>query len=262
MSNINETTLSALNNMVEDINESSCNDQCQLNKLRTAYETAQQNQLDAPTQFKNAEKAYYLKLWGQTKYDEEMRKKYSDEIESIITSKKMDFDTKTDELSRLIDEYNTSVIYSDKIDELFNKLTEEKKKLENDIEKYISTNNTNNRKAYYNENQSESLSNWNLLFKSIYFIIFGILVFKLIYQDKLYKNKYTWLLLILLLLLPYLIIPIISKIIIILFDWSSSKENKSMITILKNIFNIISNELKILSGAITYPFETVYNAIH
>jgi ribosomal protein L17 len=260
---MDDIDIDALNNMIENANqEVNCDDNCQLNKLKSAYEIAQQNRLDAPKRFEQAEKEYLKKLYGETKYSEEMKTRYSNEIERIINSKTKKFNENKNELLNLINNYNTSIIYSEKIDELYNKLNEEKKKLESDIDKYKSTNNINNRKAYYNENQINSLSKWNVLLKSTYFIIFAILAFKLIYQNKLYGNKYTWFLLIFLLLLPYLIIPIISKIIVILFDWSSNGENKSAITILKNIFNIISNELKILSGAIAYPFETVYHAIH
>jgi ribosomal protein L17 len=235
---MDDIDIDALNNMIENANqEVNCDDNCQLNKLKSAYEIAQQNRLDAPKRFEQAEKEYLKKLYGETKYSEE------------INTKTKKFNENKNELLNLINNYNTSIIYSEKIDELYNKLNEEKKKLESDIDKYKSTNNINNRKAYYNENQINSLSKWNVLLKSTYFIIFAILAFKLIYQNKLYGNKYTW-------------FPIISKIIVILFDWSSNGENKSAITILKNIFNIISNELKILSGAIAYPFETVYHAIH
>jgi hypothetical protein len=160
-----------------------------------------------------------------------------------------------------VNEYKTTGIYLEKLDELQDKLQEENDKYKKDIEEYISKNNTNNRKAYYNENQTSSLDTWNLFLKVLYLIILAILTIKLLYIERLYTNKFTWIVLFLLLLLPYLIIPILSKIIQLLFDWSSNKENKSMITILKNIFTIIQNEIKILSGAVIYPFESLYNLI-
>jgi len=263
---MNDLDIGALNEAIANINKSSeCGPDCESANtkaaLKLAYEKAQQNITTAPQQLSEAEKNYYVSNFGLVAYNEMLKKRYEDEIIELNKNDQKTLSQQKVELIELVNEYKTTGIYLEKLDELQDKLQEENDKYKKDIEEYISKNNTNNRKAYYNENQTSSLDTWNLFLKVLYLIILAILTIKLLYIEKLYTNKFTWIVLFLLLLLPYLIIPILSKIIQLLFDWSSNKENKSMITILKNIFTIIQNEIKILSGAVIYPFESLYNLI-
>lgn len=263
---VNDFDMDALNNAIQGINKSiECGPECENENtkaaLKLAYEKAQQNITTAPQQLVDAEKKYYETVFGLNAYREKLQQKYSDEIIQLIETERINISQYKGEIQKLIDEYTTSLIYLEKIDELKDKLEEENEKYKKDIDNYISTNNTNNRKAYYTEDQLSSIKKWELFLKVIYVILFIVLSVKLLYIEQLYKNKFTWIVLFILILLPYLFIPIFSKLIQLLFDWSSNKEDKSMITILKNIFTIIANEIKILSSAVMYPFEKLYNVI-
>ena len=264
--NINDLDIDELNNAIQTINASTecgpeCEDKNNKDALKLAYDKAQQNIITAPKQLSDAEKKYYESTFGLVAYKEILQNRYSDEIIRLNENERINVSQQKNEIVKLNNEYEASLIYLEKLDELGDKLEEENEQYKKDIDNYISNNNTNNRKAYYTENQITSTTTWELFFKVIYLMIFVALSVKLLYIEKLYTNKFTWIVLILLVSLPYLLIPIVSKIIQLLFDWSSNKEDKSMITILKNIFIIISNEVKILSGAVMYPFETLYNLI-
>lgn len=263
---INDLDMDTLNNAIQNINKTTeCGPECESenNKaaLKLAYEKAQQNITTAPQQLSDAEKKYYQTVFGSVTYNEMLEERYLNEIIKLNEIEMSNTTIQKNEILSLINDYKTSIIYLEKIDELYDKLQEENEKYKKDIDDYISNNNTNNRKTYYTENQKSSIETWNLFFKILYFMIFITLTVKLLYIEKLYTNKFTWIVLFLLVLLPFLIIPILSKILQLLFDMSYDKENKGMITILKNIITIIINEINILSRAVMYPFETLYNLI-
>lgn len=263
---MNDLNIGDLNNAIQNVGKiSECGPECQTENtkqaLELAYKKAQDNVINAPQQLFDAEKDYYIKVKGLTDYNDMLTKRYLDEINTSNENERIKVSQQKYQIIKIINEYKTSLIYLEKMEELNDKLQEENDKYKKDIDIYISNNNTSNRKAFYTENQLTSIETWNTFFKVIYVMIFIALTIKLLYIEKLYENKFTWIVLFLLILLPYLFIPILSKIIQLLYDWSSNKDDKSMIIILKNIITIITNEMKILSGAVMYPFETLYNLI-
>lgn len=259
--NLNDLSVDKLNYAIQSLNNESIQKKkiSKNTKLKLEYDKAKENIIAGPQELNNAEKKYYEAVHGLNVYNELLQERYLNEINDINEVENNKFLEKKEEIISLINEYKTSIIYLEKITELKEKLEEENNKYKKDIDDFIAINNTNNRKTYYTDNEITSIMKWDYILKKIYIIILIILSIKLFYIDNLYYNKFVWGILIFLLLLPYLFIPIISKLIQLLYDdLNTNNKEKTIFSLLKDMIIIIISELQSMSYAILYPFEILF----
>jgi len=126
---MNDLDINGLNNAIQSINKSAeCGPECESantkEALKLAFEKAQKNLTTAPQQLNDAEKQYYLSTFGLVAYNEMLKQRYSDEIIQLNQNERLNLSKQKNELNSLVNEYGTSIIYLEKLNELEDKLKE------------------------------------------------------------------------------------------------------------------------------------------
>ena len=205
-----------INKSISILNESiACDSTCQRNKeiqeLKNKLKQAKLNKANADSNVNSAEKNYYSFVEGPYAYKELLFNRNSKIVNKAADRLHNDSNNLIKELHTLIDYYESQMLYSENVTDLFDTKYEKITKLENKIDNNINSINTTDRKIYYELNELDNIGYYKKLFMILTYILFVIyLIFGNFFQKKLYKNNYINLTLLLYLIFP-LIVYRISK---------------------------------------------------
>ena len=123
------------------------------------------------------------------------------------------FNTIFSNIKTMITFYNTELINSKNTQELYNVYLIKNKDLDGDIKDFHGDVLTNERKTYYEMGALEVLVNWNHFLLYMYFTLFFSFILGIVFSKSTIPKYQSILLTILLGLYPFIIIPIVQKII-------------------------------------------------
>ena len=188
-----QDTSTKLNELLEKSTQSLlCGPECQKTKitaeLKQKYLDAQTNLQTAPIQLEETKRNYYVYSEGQPAYNnmlEDDLQKKSDKIVSIITE---EFNAEIANATTMNSYYDTEVINSRAIRELYASLVSKNKALELKLRNRHGDILTNDRKTYYETEAHDKLSGWYSFWLIIYYILYIVLLLSLVLVRK---NPYT-----------------------------------------------------------------------
>lgn len=207
--NLPQNELNSLLKMLD--NQIKCGPVCQKNQrdenLKRIYDNALINKAESPYKVKIAEKNYYESVKGSAFYNNMLKKRYSDEIKETAVKNIKEHKDILDEIKLLISNYETQLIYSEKIEKLLKKVKLENKWLRENVDKYKASVQTNDRKTFYEDQQIENLDKWNNIIISIFWILFVLLSINILLLQKKYGDYKSWIKLFLIAFLPLYALP-------------------------------------------------------
>ena len=204
-----QQTTELLNNLVAQINAKiNCGPSCQKEKkieeLKKKYELAEQTVKNAPENLAEARNNYYSFAYGNKYFTEMQRVTATNEVDNILKKKKKETDDASSKIKDLLNDYDLLSVNLDNSKILLEKLKNENKKYLKKIDEEVSTTNTSDRKAYYEEQYVSTVENYLYWMKKIYWFAFVIYVILFLYLGF-YKKRQNFLLLFFLALFPYVI---------------------------------------------------------
>jgi hypothetical protein len=205
-SGLPENKINGLISMVKDrlLCDSACQKQQTANKLKKIWDDSENNLKTAPTQVEIAEKNYYVYDKGYPKYQDLLFDRYSktaEEMKSASIEKHKEYVNQVDLRIKI---YDTGRTYLTRMYELLELKLEENKKLKNDIDHFIGTVQTNERKVDYSTIETTWISRIRTFELFIYYTL--IVIYFLtsdFFAVERYKSKKTWFLIVLYLVFPY-----------------------------------------------------------
>ena len=164
------------------------------NKEETYYLFTEKVGLNPPGTYHNILK---------TRYTEQAKNNRNDELDEIN-----DFRRTADVM---LNDYSGLTISSNKIKELLKVRREQKKNLEEKIDQFIKTVNTNERKIFYEIKEEDWLNFYKYVIFFIYYllVIYYLMFGSFFWNDK-YKNYKNWIVLILYISFPFFLMNIIN----------------------------------------------------
>ena len=198
-----------------------CDSECQKNqqaeKLKATYMNSESNLLLAEPQYQTAKQNYYTFISGQNGYNEMMETELKAKSTELVAEFKSNYDTEIDKIKTQIDTYNGLLINFKNVVELYNKYKIENIKLEKEVKNKSNDVLTNDRKTFYEEQQSDSLDTYYRILFTIYVIlILCFVVFSFKYSTTLAYGKKI-VLGIILILLPFVSTFLLGKCVQILY---------------------------------------------
>jgi len=204
---LREEDMQKLTKLVTDMKEQlKCGPACQKKQkeaeLKKKYEKAKNNIKNLENNLEESEKKYYKYAFGNAKYNDLLKKKYEKKSDGIIKKYRKDFDKKMNDIENL----ERSRMEKEKtVKYLLDLMSKYDKSNENDvikIEKEIDTNNTAQRRVFYEEGRINVMNyyiSWvDLLIKiSFYLYVIGFIYYKF------YKKTMNIFILIIIWLLVY-----------------------------------------------------------
>ena len=193
--------LSSQNNCDAD-----CQKRLQKIKLYDEFNEAKNNFKNAPYELNTARKNYYIFTEGKDGYNKMMLNDYTKQAEIIKNKEQEKHRENSNSINELINDYQASIIYNDRMYELLNIRKREKKELKLSIDNLVSSDLTNARRYIYEDNQYKQLHTYRKWITFIYYTLFFIyLIFGNFFTDKLYQKTLSWLVVVLYLIFPFLI---------------------------------------------------------
>jgi len=183
--------MSKFNSFIQQASDTiMCNSDCQkqkeTDKLKQAYEKAQETLASAPSQLQTAEQQYVVYTQGQTVYDELRDEELAGKATIIADAFKENFEKEVTKINSQISSYNGLLMNYKNVLELLMKYKIENVDLLKDIKKETNDVLTNERKTFYEDQNIGTLKFYYFYFLlSIYVICvicFGI--FSLIYSSQ------------------------------------------------------------------------------
>lgn len=235
----------------------SCDAACQEEKrkkelLYMKYVDAEENVRNAPNKLDNAEKEYYLSVYGQAEYNNILMNRYKKEINTKNSNEMNSFNDKKKNILLLLENYNKNISLNNKLDELIKTTLDENNDLIEKIDKINTNINTNERRVYYDDKQVEKISFFKKIVTYILLIIYIIFFIILIFSKKELLNIKIVILFTILLIIPLFFIPILTRIILIVYNWiNNSDTNISLSSFLLDIYD----EFKLIFGALLSPID-------
>jgi len=238
-----------------------CDESCQEEKrkreiLYMNYVDAEENLKNAPNKFNNAQKDYIISAFGQPSYDDLMMSRYKNEIANEISNEQTIFSDKKQDINGLIESFNKNVLLEQKINQLIENTLEENNELINKIDKITTNIDTNERKVYYDDRQIENIR--KLKKYNLYILIFIYIVFftRLFIFRKDLINKEIIISFTILLIIPLFFIPVITRILLTLYNWAIKDSEDSGNFPSKMLFDIM-DEFKLFFGFFYSPIDLI-----
>lgn len=171
---------------------------------------------EIPDIIDNKEETYYLftekvGLNQPGTYHNVLKTRYTKEAENNRNDEIIEIDDFRRTTNVMLNDYNGLTNSSNKIKELLNVRTKQKKKLEEKIDQFIRTVDTNERKIFYEIKEENWLNFYKYFIFFIYYLL-GIyyLLFGSFFWNNDYKNSKNWIVVILYISLPFFLINIIN----------------------------------------------------
>jgi len=141
--------------------------------------------------------------------DPKLAEKLAAEADVIVTKYTSDFNTKFGVTDTINTFYNTELINSKNIQELYGVYTKKNIDLDGNIKEVHSDVLTNDRKTFYEMGALEVLVNWNYFLLYMYFTFFAAFVLGIIFSENTLPKYQSISLAIILFFYPFLISPIV-----------------------------------------------------
>ena len=183
-----------------------CQKQKKEDELHQQYLDAQNNFKTAPDQLKNATKNYYTFSQGELGYNKlvlrELKEK-SNSITLLIANNFINYlkVTKTD-----LDNYSNTLKDTTIVQNLNDELEQKVFIMQNALLKHRTTNTTNNRKTYYEEQQIQNLYAWKKIFKYVFYLVVACLAIALLVSPSSLSFPKKIIIIIVLALYPFYIL--------------------------------------------------------
>ena len=190
-----------------------CDSECQNNKQKTAYYeiylSAKNNLQNAPQQYEEAEKNYFVLAEGGQSYADFKLKQANDEVEIISNIITDNFNTKVSDVQSIIDQYNSQIIYSQHIGDLKDSYGNDVNRMSTGIKNLQNKAGVNDRLAYYYNNQINYIEKFVFYFRIFYWIaVIGFIGYIIIYKKQ-YNQKKQLIKMLVFIIVPFIINPII-----------------------------------------------------
>lgn len=233
-----------INSSIQALNrELICGPECQNNKraqtLKLAYDNAINDYDESPEKISQLEKDFYMETKGGAFYKNVLEDRFKREAIENSKNYKEEYETIKTEIIDLITEYDSSVIYFNRLIDLFNKVKKENTDLKEKYNYLKGSVNTNNRKTFYENQQIDGLDKWKYRIQLLYWAIFIVIFVNTIFIQKQYKNYKVYIKLFIIAATPYLFIGIIKY--LILFVKKAYYSIKKYLG-LKDVYTDIANE--------------------
>jgi hypothetical protein len=183
--------MSKFNSFIQQASDTiMCNSDCQkqkeTDKLKKAYEKAQETLASAPSQLQTAKQKYVVYTQGQTVYDELRDEELAGKATIIADAFKENFEKEVTKIQSQISSYNGLLMNYNNVLELLMKYKIENVELLKDIKKETNDVLTNERKTFYEDQNIGTLKFYYFYFLlSIYVIcVICFCVFSLIYSSQ------------------------------------------------------------------------------
>lgn len=216
MNNLNASTQSTNSGLV-------CDTSCQNNKrsqtLKLAYDNAINDYIQSPELINQIERDFYVETKGIEYYNELLKKRNITESSNYSKNYENEFKDIVSNIVQFIEDYNSAVIYFNRIIDLYNKVNYENNELKKKLDDLHGNINTNNRKTYYEDQQIDRLAKWKKIIYILYFSIFFVLCVTVLFIQKRYTDKVLYIKLFFIGITPYLLIGIIKYIVTYLYEF-------------------------------------------
>ena len=208
-----------LNSLLTMLDEQiKCGPECQKlereNNLKRLYNNAVTNYIEGPSKIKTAEQKYYETTKGSAYYNDILKSRYTNEVKDKAIESINEHKNNINEIQSLLKDYDSEIIYSDKMKKLLNKLITENNILKENIDQNKSSIQTNDRKTFYEDQQIDNLYNWKRIIIALFWFLFTALCVNALFLKKKYSDYKVWIRLFFVALMPFYIIPFIQKIIL------------------------------------------------
>ena len=203
-------TANMINALIEQSKDSllcgpDCQQQKTSNELEQKYLAAQTDLKTAPIDFQNAKKNYYVFTEGQSAYNNMLEGELKDKANKIGELIKEKFNEEIEQAKTLNIYLNTDIINSKNTLELYKSYLIKNEKSEKKIKYSHGDILTNDRKSYYENQESESLKGWYNIFLISYYILAIVYFGKCILSRHLLPMKYKVSIFFFLLGFPYIV---------------------------------------------------------
>jgi arsenate reductase-like glutaredoxin family protein len=167
------------NKIIEDMQKEICGPECmhdrELKKLKKHYDKSKANVKNAPAQFEEARRNYFIFAFGKQYYENFERKRLEQITKKMGEKLISQHETTINELNHDARDYKNSFFYLHDMKELLRKYKEENKVLFLRIEEQRSDAAKNARKVFYEDEEIDNINYTNFLLFTMYWILFGIL---------------------------------------------------------------------------------------
>jgi len=188
-----------------------CDSDCQKQRLSEDYkkkwELAKKQFSDGPEQIELTEKNYYVYDKGYPAYKDMLYDRYSKSVEEFKKTSNSKYTKTNEELTDMIDNYDTSTTYFSRINELMLVKLEENERLKREIDNYINHTQTSGRKVIYEDRERDWLTT---LRKITLFFYYCILVYYIVFgkfiPNKEYSEWKIWLCIFIFIIFPFYIL--------------------------------------------------------
>jgi len=191
MSSCNTNEVNQFNSFLQKATDAiTCNSECQRNRtidsLEQKFVNAQTNIASANNQLQVAQKNYVTFAEGKGAYNDLLEKQLEEKANLISQEFQENFDAETIQVDRLIQTYGGILINFKNIVDLYFNYKKENIKLFKKLKEDTNDVLTNERKTYYIDQQSDTLSYFYYYFLLIIYVIIVIcyLIFSLIYPSN------------------------------------------------------------------------------
>ena len=210
-----QNKLNGLVSMINDklICDSACQKERNETSLKKKWDLAQNNLTSAPEQVAETEKNYFIYTKGEKGYSDMMYERNIKIAQQFKMGSIAEHENNLNEIKILLDANNSNKDYNNRMTELLKIRKEEEKKLNSEIDKYISKVQTSGRKVVY----EKSDINWVDANRSfLLFIYYTLFVYYLFVSDYFatskYKDKKVWLIILAYFIFPHILNWITKKI--------------------------------------------------
>ena len=160
----------------------------------------------APEELKNAEKNYYEFKEGPVDYNNLLLSRYEKSAGKIKKKSIINHKSHIKELNTLQADYEAETLYKDRMSDLLNKLVEENRILRDALDKEKGASVTNDRKTWYEDQQTNKIKSYTPILKGLYFVLLiAYIIFGGYIERKEYKDWKIWLMIGIYILFPFIL---------------------------------------------------------
>jgi len=181
-------TINTVNQMIAQANDAiicgpSCKQQQKLDNLKQTYINAQTNLKNAPQQLMTAKKNYYLELDGKLEYNKIVLDKVTKDATKVTNNLKGQFQKDVSNVTDLIKIYQSLLTNYNYMNDLAITYAEENIQMAKELKRIRGNVITNDRRAYYKQQQVEILQQWYFYLKIAYILLLIIVVGTILFRE-------------------------------------------------------------------------------
>ena len=193
---VQQNTTDQINQLIKQANATigcgpTCQQQKNIGNLQQIYLNAQENILTAPDKLKTAEKNYYVATKGQEFYNNFMKKELTVKSVALGDTLTNTFHSEISTNTELAQVYQGLFRNYRHILELYEQYLEKNATLEKDIKQTKTDIVTNDRKTYYEVQNTTNMQGWYHFFMWIYIILLFVFMFAMFAVPNTYYSIYA-----------------------------------------------------------------------